>query len=154
MKKAWDNALANEGLIGVTWTPQMSTALSDHGVQMAQKTARQFFKNLGMKQLFARYKTPTDNAWIESWFGILKYDWLWFKDYVSFDQLKEIIQHFVIVYNTKRHSRIGYVTPDQKHSGRSEDILKYRAERKHLARLDRLIKNREQLSQDKLIQAA
>jgi len=38
----------------------MPTALSDHGVQMARKSAKQFFKDLGIKQLFARYKTPTD----------------------------------------------------------------------------------------------
>ena len=55
MKKAWDHALANEGLIGVTEAPQMPTALSDHGVQMAKKSAKQFFKDLGIRQLFARY---------------------------------------------------------------------------------------------------
>ena len=155
MKKAWDNALINEGLIGISSAPQMPTALSDHGVQMAKKTARQFFKDLGIKQLFARYKTPTDNAWIESWFRILKYDWLRFRDYVSFDQLKEIIQHFVAVYNTKRyHGRIGYVTPEQKHSGLAEKILKERAERKRLARFNRLMKNRDHVSQNKLVQAA
>jgi len=156
MKKAWDNALVNEGLIGIRSAPkQMPTALSDHGVQMAKKTARQFFKDLGIKQLFTRYKTPTDNAWIESWFRILKYDWLRFKDYVSFVQLKEIIQHFVAVYNTKRyHGRIGYVTPEQKHSGLAEKILKERAERKRLARSNRLMKNRDYVSQNKFIQAA
>lgn len=155
MKKAWDNALANEGLIGITSVPQMPTALSDHGVQMAKKTARQFFKDLGIKQLFARYKTPTDNAWIESWFRILKYDWLRFKDYVSFYQLEEILRQFISVYNTKRyHSRICYVTPEQKHSGQAEEILKDRTERKRLARLNRLMKNREQFIQNKLGQAA
>jgi len=69
-------------------------ALSDHGVQMARKTAKQFFKDLGIKQLFARYQTPQDNAWIESWFRILKYDWLRYKDYVSFDQIKGTIRQF------------------------------------------------------------
>ena len=155
MKKAWDHALANEGLIGVTEAPQMPTALSDHGVQMAKKSAKQFFKDLGIRQLFARYKTPTDNAWIESWFRILKYDWLRYKDYVSFEQLKDIIRQFVITYNTQRyHGAIGYVTPEQKHSGQAEKILKARAQRKHLARLHRLKTNRQQVSQPELAQAA
>jgi len=110
MKRAWDKALANEGLIGVVGAPKMPTAISDHGIRMAKKSAKQFFKDLGIKQLFARYKTPTDNAWIESWFRILKYDWLRYKDYVSFDQLKTIIRQFVIVYNAQRyHGTIGYV---------------------------------------------
>jgi putative transposase len=148
MKHAWDTALSNEGLIGVTGAPEMPTALSDHGVQMAKKSARQFFRDLGIKQLFARYQTPQDNAWIESWFRILKYDWLRYKDYVSFDHLKTIIRQFVDVYNTQRyHSAIGYVTPEQKHSGQAEEILKARSERKRLARLHRLKVNREHVSQ-------
>jgi len=155
MKKAWDNALINEDLIDIADAPQMPTALSDHGVQMAKKSAKQFFKDLGIKQLFARYKTPTDNAWIESWFRILKYDWLRYKDYISFDQLKTIIANFVFVYNTQRyHGAIDYVTPEQKHSGKAELILKERAERKKLARLNRLRRNREQVSQAELDQAA
>ena len=148
MKKAWDNALGNEDLIGVSGAPKLPTALSDHGVQMAKKTAKQFFKDLGIKQLFARYQTPQDNAWIESWFRILKYDWLRYKDYVSFDQLKAIIRQFIVVYNTQRyHGAIGYVTPEQKHTGQAKQILKERSERKRLARLHRLNVNRKSVSQ-------
>lgn len=155
MKKAWDQALANEGLIGVVGAPKMPAALSDHGIQMAKKSAKEFFRDLGIKQLFARYQTPTDNAWIESWFRILKYDWLRFKDYVSFDELEEIIRQFVIIYNTQRyHGRIGYVTPEQKHSGQAEEILIARAERKRRARLNRLNSNRKEESQIELAKAA
>ncbi len=155
MKKAWDNALCNEGLLGVEGAPHMPTALSDHGIQMARKSARQFFKDLGIKQLFARYKTPTDNAWIETWFRILKYDWLRYKDCVSFDQLKTIMREFVDVYNTKRyHGAIGYVTPEQKHSGLAEKILKVRSERKRMVRLHRLKVNRESVSQTEWKKAA
>ncbi|MDZ7699588.1 MAG: integrase core domain-containing protein [Deltaproteobacteria bacterium] len=147
MKKAWDKALVNENLVGVSEAPKLPTALSDHGVQMAKKTAKQFFKDLGIKQLFARYQTPQDNAWIESWFRILKYDWLRYKDYVSFDQLNEIIRRFVFVYNTQRyHGAIGYVTPEQKHTGQAEEILKRRSERKRLARLHRMNENRQSVS--------
>jgi len=53
MKEAWDNALVNENLIGVSGTPKLPTALSDHGVQMARKTAKQFFKDLGIKSRLA-----------------------------------------------------------------------------------------------------
>jgi len=148
MKRAWDKALDNENLIGVSEAPKLPIALSDHGVQMAKKTAKQFFKDLGIKQLFARYQTPQDNAWIESWFRILKYDWLRYKNYVSFDQIKTIIQRFVVVYNTQRyHGAIGYVTPEQKHTGQSESILNERSERKRLARLHRLNVNRQSVSQ-------
>lgn len=155
MKRAWDKALGNEGLLSSVEAPKMPEAISDHGVQMAKKSARQFFKDLGIKQLFARYQTPADNAWIESWFRILKYDWLRYKDYVSFDELKGIISRFVVVYNTQRyHGAIGYVTPHQKHSGQAEEILNARAERKCLARLRRLRVNRQSLSQREWQKAA
>jgi transposase InsO family protein len=155
MKKAWDKALVNENLVDVSQAPKLPTALSDHGVQMAKKTAKQFFKDLGIKQLFARYQTPQDNAWIESWFRILKYDWLRYKDYVSFDQLKGIIGRFVFVYNTQRyHGAIGYVTPEQKHTGQAEQILKERSERKRLARLHRLTVNRQSVSRPEWKKAA
>ena len=155
MKKAWDNALDNENLIGVSGAPKLPTALSDHGVQMAKKTAKQFFKDLGIKQLFARYRTPQDNAWIESWFRILKYDWIRYKDYVSFDQLNSIISQFIIVYNRQRyHGAIGYVTPHQKHTCQDRKILKARGERKCVARLHRLQVNRESVSQIELAKAA
>ena len=135
MRGAWDKALCNEGLLGVTQGPPLPTALSDHGVQMAKKTARQFFRDLGIGQLFARYQTPTDNAWIESWFRILKYDWLRFKDYISFDELKHILEEFIRFYNTQRyHGAIGYVTPDQKHKWEDKKILVQREAKKILAR--------------------
>jgi putative transposase len=111
MKKAWDKALCSEGLMDTEVAPQMPIALSDHGVQMAKKSAKQFFRDLGVKQLFARYQTPQDNAWIESWFRILKYDWLRFKDYITFGELEEILRNFIHTYNTLRyHGSIGYVT--------------------------------------------
>jgi putative transposase len=145
MKKAWDKALINERLLGVIGAPKMPLALSDHGVQMAKKTARQFFKDLGIKQLFARYQTPKDNAWIESWFRILKYDWLRYKDCVSFEQLKDIISKFIHIYNYKRyHGSIGYVTPEQKHTGQADNILKARAERRRQARVKRIEFKRNQ----------
>ncbi len=110
---------------------------------------------VGIKQLFVRYQTPTDNAWIESWFRILKYDWLQYKDYVSFEQLKRIISYFFNFYNAIRyHGAIDYVTTEQKHTGKADLILKERAERKRSARLNRLRINREQVGRIEIDQAA
>jgi len=155
MKRAWDQALTSEGLLGVREAPRLPVALSDHGVQMAKKTARQFFRDLGMGQLFARYQTPTDNSWIESWFRVLKYDWLRFKDYVSFDQLKAVLAEFILFYNTQRyHGAIEYVTPEQRHTGADKTILAQRAERRLQARKRRLEINGRLKDQAFLAQAA
>ena len=133
----------------------MPTALSDHGVQMAKKSAKEFFRDLGIKQLFARYQTPQDNAWIESWFRILKHDELKYRDYISFDQLKGILEAFIRFYNTERyHGAIDYVTPAQKHSGQAEDILKARTQRKEQARLKRIEYHKAQTDQNQERKAA
>jgi hypothetical protein len=59
-----------------------------------------------------------------------------YEAYVSFDELNEIIRQCVIIYNIQRYQgTIGYVIPEQKHSGQAEGILKARSERKRLARL-------------------
>jgi len=155
MKRAWDQALTSEGLLGVREAPRLPVALSDHGVQMAKKTARQFFRDLEIGQLFARYQIPTDNSWIESWFRVLKYDWLRFKDYVSFDELKIILGEFVQFYNTQRyHGAIEYVTPEQRHTGADKTILAQRAERRLQARKRRLEINGKLKDQASLAPAA
>jgi len=52
-----------------------------------------------------------------------------------------------VVDDTQRyHGAIGYVTPEQKHTGQAEQILKERSERKRLARLHRLDVNRQSVS--------
>lgn len=148
MKVAWDKALTNEGLLGRWEVPSFPLALLAHGIQMAKKTAKEFFRDLGIKQLFARYQTPEDNSWIESWFRILKYDWLRFQDYVSFSQLEKLIENFIYIYNCLRyHGAVGCVTPEQKHSGEAEVILLAVSKRKRLARLRRLEINRNSMNQ-------
>lgn len=155
VKKAWDKALSAEGLMGVLEAPQMPLALSDHGVQMTAKSMKQFFKDLGIKQLFARYQTPTDNAFIEAWFKILKWDELHYKDYTTFYELEEVIGQIIRVYNTLRyHGGIGYVTPEQRHTGQDKAILAARAERKNQARAHRLAVNRGESLPLKSSQAA
>lgn len=155
MKKAWDKALCQEGLVQVSKRPEMPLALSDHGVQMTRKSAKQFFKDLGIKQLFARYQTPKDNAWIESWFRTLKYDWLQFKDYITFEQLRHFIDAFVAYYNNERyHGSLGYVTPAQMHTGQAVIILEKRRQRKAQARKYRLGKNRALFTRESLKKVA
>lgn len=115
---------------------------------MAKETAKQFFRDLGIKQVFVRYKRPKDNALIESWYRILKYGWLRFKDYVSFSHLERTIENFIEVYNRRRyHGAIGYVTPEQNHSGQAEQIILAQSERRRLARLRRFEINCKRKSQ-------
>ncbi len=148
VKQAWDQALANEGLLDLDTGPISLTALSDHGSQMKAKSMAQFFKDLGISQLFARYQTPTDNAWIEAFFRTFKYDWLRFQDIFTFHQLEGLIDSFIHSYNAERyHGAIQYVTPLQRHKGQHQKILHHRQGRKEEARQRRIEINRQRTSQ-------
>ena len=145
VKQVWDQALCAEGFLDTEEGPEGLEALSDHGTQMTAKSMTQFFKDLGISRLLARYQTPTDNAWIESFFRTFKYDWLRFQDILSFHQLEQLIAAFIDYYNHRRyHGAIGYVTPQQKHTGQDQQILHARQKRKEEARQRRLEINRQQ----------
>jgi transposase InsO family protein len=155
VKQAWDQALCSEGLLGVSGGPLGLTALSDHGCQMTAKSMACFFRELGIWQVFARYQTPTDNAWIEAFFRIFKHDWLCFQDVFSFHQLEGLIASFVEFYNRFRyHGAIGYVTPQQRHSGQDQQVIEARQQRKEVARQRRLEVHRQQASRDTHLPAA
>lgn len=139
VKQAWDEALAREGLLDRSEGPKGLEALSDHGSQMTAHSMGDFFRRLQIDQLFARYQTPTDNAWIETWFRLFKYDWLRFQEVFSFHQLEALIAQFVTYYNERRyHGAIGYVTPQQRHTGQDEPVRQARQQRKDQARQLRL----------------
>lgn len=148
VKQAWDDALAQEGLLDRAEGPKGLEALSDHGSQMTAHSMAEFFRRLQIDQLFARYQTPTDNAWIESWFRLFKYDWLRFQEVCSFHQLETLIGQFVTYYNERRyHGAIGYVTPQQRHTGQDESVRQARQQRKAQARQLRLEVHQSQTMQ-------
>ncbi|MGQ0744972.1 MAG: transposase [Acidimicrobiales bacterium] len=49
-------------------------AMSDNGPQMTSRSTREFMALCAIHQHFGRPGTPTDQAWIESFFGHLKYE--------------------------------------------------------------------------------
>lgn len=145
VKQVWDDALAQEGLLERAEGPKGLEVLSDHGSQMTAHSMAEFFRRLHIDQLFARYQTPTDNAWIESWFRLFKYDWLQFQEVFSFHQLEALIAQFVTYYNERRyHGAIGYVTPQQRHSGQDEPVRQARQQRQAQARQLRLATHQSQ----------
>ena len=52
----------------------MLLAISDNGPQMTSGSTREFMALCAIHQHFGRPGTPTDQAWIESFFGHLKYE--------------------------------------------------------------------------------
>jgi putative transposase len=118
-------------------------AVSDNGPQMTSGSSREFMALCAIAQHFGRRGTPTDQAWIESFFGHLKMEHphlLVIEDpEVLRAELAVLRQH----YNGVRlHAGIGYVTPDDEHEGRGQAIRKAREAGLEEARVRRLTYHR------------
>ncbi|MCI0922231.1 integrase core domain-containing protein [Sphingobacterium rhinopitheci] len=59
-----------------------------------------------------RKENCRDNAIAESYFKIIKYEWLNTFKYISSEQISDSIAEYIKWFNTKRiHSSLGYSTP-------------------------------------------
>jgi putative transposase len=118
-------------------------AVSDNGPQMTSGSTREFLALCAIAQHFGRPGTPTDQAWIESFNGHLKAEYphlLAIKDPATLRAELAVVR---VHWNTIRlHAGIGYVTPDDEHSGRGEAIRKAREAGLEQARLRRLARHR------------
>jgi putative transposase len=118
-------------------------AMSDNGPQMTSGSTREFMALCAIHQHFGRPGTPTDQAWIESLFGHVKAEYphlLAIRDPATLRaELAVVREH----YNTVRlHAGIGYVTPNDEHEGRGEQVRKARQAGLEQARLRRIAYHR------------
>ena len=114
-------------------------AVSDNGPQMTANDTRAFMTLLAIAQHHGRPHTPTDQAWIESFFGLIKGEWPHLEDIADPAVLETELARVRVEYNTVRlHESIGYVTPDDEHYGRGEAIREARRQGLERARQQRL----------------
>ena len=122
------------------------TLFNDRGTQMKAKPFKRFLEDLGISQKFARPRTPNDNPFVESLFSTTKGA----PEYPgAFTDDVEAIMYFTAYFdfynNVRRHGKIGYVTPAQRHCGEDKAILALRRDRLIKARKIRLQWNRSAL---------
>lgn len=133
---------------------EMLELFNDRGAQMKAISFKRFIEGLGISQKFARPRTPNDNAFVESLFATTKcapeYPGA-FADDVN--ALTYFTAYFDFYNNVRRHGKIGYVTPSQRHSGEDKAILALRIERLTNARKKRLERNRCQTAIQPIIKA-
>lgn len=104
-------------------------AVSDNGTEMKSRETRKFLAACSIAQHFGRRSTPTDQAWIETLWGHVKYENPHLMTITDPAVLAAELERIRIHYNTVRlHESIGYVTPDDEHEGRGDAI---RAARRH-----------------------
>lgn len=100
---------------------------SDNGNPMKGATMIMMLYRLGIIPSFSRPRVSDDNAFSESLFKTLKYTAGFPKYFRDLNHARSWMANFVNWYNNKhRHSGIGYITPNQRHSGAGSLIMEKR----------------------------
>jgi putative transposase len=98
---------------------------SDNGGPMKGSTMLATLQHLGIVPSFSRPSVSDDNPFIESLFRTLKYRPEYpHKPFDTIEAARAWVTAFVAWYNAEhRHSGIRFVTPDERHHGRENDVL-------------------------------
>lgn len=101
---------------------------ADNGAAQTSYTLKAKLQALGITPSHSRPGVSDDNAHIESWFRTCKYAPGYPPGgFETITAARKWVMQFVTWYNgSHRHSGIAYVTPEQRHSGRSEALLAHR----------------------------
>lgn len=109
---------------------------ADNGNSMRGITLAAFLDSLFISRSYSRPRVSNDNAFIESWHKTLKYSVGYPDFFPSIENARIWYANFINWYNTKHlHSALGYVTPEQRRTGKSDELYIKRNETLLLARL-------------------
>ena len=156
----FEHALEIEGLLDLLTDERLDLAVddparpillavSDNGPPMAATSTRAFMALMAIAQHRGRPHTPTDQAWIETFFGHIKGEWPHLEDIDDPVVLEAELARVRIEYNSVRlHEAIGYVTPDDEHQGQGEQIRDARRQGLARARQQRLEHHRRHTHQN------
>ena len=146
----FEHALETEGLLDLLTDERLDLdpddprrpillAVSDNGPPMTARDTRAFMALMAIAQHHGRPGVPTDQAWIESFFGHIKSEWPHLEIITDPATLDVELARVRTEYNMVRlHEAIGYVTPDDEHTGRGEAIRQARRDGLDRARQRRL----------------
>jgi len=127
LQTLWDHGLVNEGLLEAPHD-QWPKSLSDRGAQMRAYSTRQYFKKLGIAQLFSRPRQPNDNPRIEAHFGTVKTHPAYPGQFADPPEAVTYFTAFYDWYNTIHPlTTVHMLTPQQLHSGQAATVLATRA---------------------------
>ncbi len=115
--------------------------ISDNGPQFIAKDFKEFIRVVGMTHVRTSPYYPQSNGKIERWHKTLKGDCIRVQVPLSPQDARRIVTDFVAHYNqTRLHSAIGYVTPQDKllgqdaaiHAARDRKLAEARERRKYM----------------------
>jgi putative transposase len=125
----WDLGLVNEGRLDLP-ADQWPQSLSDRGAQMRSQSTRQYFKRLGIPQLFSRPRTPNDNPRIEAHFGTIKSQPVYPGYFADVPAAATYFTGFYAWYNDVHPlTTLRMLTPNQVHTDQAAALLATRQAR-------------------------
>lgn len=102
---------------------------SDNGHPMKGSMLLVTLHLMGVLPSFSRPRVSNDNPFIESFFKTVKFTPGYPGRFRDIEHARGWMADFVDWYNTEhRHSGIGYITPEQRHSGQVKKIMRFRNE--------------------------
>lgn len=134
VKALWDETLFQEGV-----NTEELTILSDNGGQMKGRMTREHLSGQWRVSLVrSRPHTPNDNPWIEAFIKGLKYHPACPESFETVKDVMEWVAWYKQYYNNHPHSALGYIRPNEEHSGMGNTIRQQRQDNLKLARKERL----------------
>ena len=101
---------------------------ADRGSSMKSKAVANLLIDRGVTKTHSRPHVSTDNPYSESTFKTLKYSPGFPNRFGSIQDARLFCHSFFSWYNKEhKHSGIGYVTPEQVHYGRAQNVVDHRA---------------------------
>lgn len=105
------------------------TIHADRGTSMRSKAVAFLLADLGVTKTHSRPYTSSDNPYSEAHFKTLKYHPSFPKQFGCIQDARVFLRKFFKWYNCEhRHSGIGLVTPDQRHTGEDKVVTVKRKE--------------------------
>jgi putative transposase len=133
--EVWDteNAVYSEQLVRKTLLSQGIAGKplilhSDNGSPMKAATFLATLEKLGVQSSFSRPRVSNANPYSEALFKTLKYRPEYpSRGFESIQEAREWSNRFVDWYNKEHlHSALGYITPQQRHYGKDQEIMNQR----------------------------
>ena len=120
--------LLTEACVRLGVDPRGIVLHSDNGGPMKGAAMVATMQKLGVIASFSRPRVSDDNPYSEALFRTMKYRPEYPSEpFATMEEAQAWVDGFVMWYNTEHlHSAIRFVTPDDRHYGREDDILKNR----------------------------
>jgi transposase InsO family protein len=129
---------AGRHLVGV-----VPTVMADSGVENVNNQVDELLDTGKLRRVLAQVEVSYSNSMIEAWWRCLKHSWLYLHSLDSAAAVERLVAFYVEQHNTVMpHRAFDGRTPDEVYFGVADNLAGELAERRRLAREQRVASNR------------